>query len=90
MSNIKSFADSIVILASPAGARDNGTRLLKVQQLVDECVRLAGDSEEQLAALEALSANVKSKLQDRADTRDFLAEIADTVDTKRRHIQEAA
>jgi hypothetical protein len=90
MSNAKSFADSIVLLTSQTGARDSGTRLLMLQKLVNECARGAGDDlTEQLAALDALNADLAVVLKNRTDIGDFLTDIADTVATKRRHIQDA-
>ncbi|MGB7097646.1 MAG: hypothetical protein WBD95_02610 [Xanthobacteraceae bacterium] len=90
MSNVSTFVKSIIMLASQAGMRDNGTRLVMVQKTVDDCAASVTHSKEKYARLDTLLAEVKKQPQGRPDEVQFLADVKDTIIIKKRHIGDLA
>jgi hypothetical protein len=87
MSNVKSFVDSIVMLASQAGARDNGTRLMTVDKTIRDCLQQGNSLDSQLDLLNQLKSGVETALK--IDDSVFLGEVVDMIDTKARHLRDA-
>jgi hypothetical protein len=86
-SELRSYVESVLALASPAGDRDSGTRLIMVEKAIADCLRPVGpDPKKQLERLETFDTEVRNALQRHPNAAGFLVEVAELIATQKRHL----
>jgi len=77
-------------MSSATGARDDGTRLIEMQNIIAKIQQARGpDPQQQLELLEKVRMATKSRLESLPGTAEYLADVADLITTKHRHLADA-